>query len=480
MTADVNAALAASLRGRLIRPTDPDYDEARAVYNGMIDKRPALIARCVNVADVIRCVNFARDQNLLLAIRGGGHNGPGLGTCEGGLVIDLSMMKSVRVDQAHRTVRVEPGCTAGDVDHATHAFGLAVPFGIVASTGVAGLTLGGGTGYLTRKHGLTIDNLLEADVVLADGSLVTASATSHPDLFWALRGGGGNFGVVTSFLFQAHPVSDVFAGPIFWDAADAFTVMRAYRDFIGTAPEELGIFVGLKTVPPMDPFPKPHWGKRACAIIGAYNGTPAQGARAMEPLLSQLPAPLFNWMGPMPFPAINGLFDPFFPKGLQWYWKGDFVSSLPDEAIKQHIAQAGSPASDFCLMHLYPINGAVHRVAKDATAWPTRDAMFNMVIAAIDPDPKNADKLKTWGRAYWKAVHPFNQGGGYVNFLHDDEVEGRLEATYGDNYARLGAVKAKYDPKNLFRVNQNIKPAAADSASATKRAAGQVDVRPQA
>ena len=481
MTADVNAALAASLRGRLIRPTDPDYDEARAVYNGMIDKRPALIARCVNVADVIRCVNFARDQNLLLAIRGGGHNGPGLGTCEGGLVIDLSMMKSVRVDQAHRTVRVEPGCTAGDVDHATHAFGLAVPFGIVASTGVAGLTLGGGTGYLTRKHGLTIDNLLEADVVLADGSLVTASATSHPDLFWALRGGGGNFGVVTSFLFQAHPVSDVFAGPIFWDAADAFTVMRAYRDFIGTAPEELGIFVGLKTVPPMDPFPKPHWGKRACAIIGAYNGTPAQGARAMEPLLSQLPAPLFNWMGPMPFPAINGLFDPFFPKGLQWYWKGDFVSSLPDEAIKQHIAQAGSPASDFCLMHLYPINGAVHRVAKDATAWPTRDAMFNMVIAAIDPDPKNADKLKTWGRAYWKAVHPFNQGGGYVNFLHDDEVEGRLEATYGDNYARLGAVKAKYDPKNLFRVNQNIKPAAAaDSASTTKRAAGQVDARPQA
>ena len=480
MTADVNAALAASLRGRLIRPTDPDYDEARAVYNGMIDKRPALIARCVNVADVIRCVNFARDQNLLLAIRGGGHNGPGLGTCEGGLVIDLSMMKSVRVDQAHRTVRVEPGCTAGDVDHATHAFGLAVPFGIVASTGVAGLTLGGGTGYLTRKHGLTIDNLLEADVVLADGSLVTASATSHPDLFWALRGGGGNFGVVTSFLFQAHPVSDVFAGPIFWDAADAFTVMRAYRDFIGTAPEELGIFVGLKTVPPMDPFPKPHWGKRACAIIGAYNGTPAQGARAMEPLLSQLPAPLFNWMGPMPFPAINGLFDPFFPKGLQWYWKGDFVSSLPDEAIKQHIAQAGSPASDFCLMHLYPINGAVHRVAKDATAWPTRDAMFNMVIAAIDPDPKNADKLKTWRRAYWKAVHPFNQGGGYVNFLHDDEVEGRLEATYGDNYARLGAVKAKYDPKNLFRVNQNIKPTAADSASTTKRAAGQVDARPQA
>jgi len=478
---DATSALASSLRGRLILPTDADYDTARAVYNGMIDKRPALIARCANVADIIRCVNFARDENMLLAIRGGGHNGPGLGTCDGGLVIDLQKMKSVRVDPAQKTVRVEPGCTSGDVDHATHAFGLAVPSGIVASTGIAGLTLGGGTGYLTRKHGLTIDNLLEADVVLADGTMVTASATSNPDLFWALRGGGGNFGVVTSFLFQAHPVSEVFAGPIFWDAADALRVMRAFRDFIGTAPEELGIFVGLKTVPPMDPFPQPHWGKRACAIIGAFNGTAAQGTRAMEPLLSQLPPPLFNWMGPMPFPAINSLFDPFFPKGLQWYWKGDYVTSLPDEAIKIHIAQSGSPASDFCLMHLYPINGAVHRVAKDATAWQARDASFNMVIAAIDPDPKNAEKLKAWGRAYWKAVHPFNQGGAYVNFMMDDEVEGRLEATYGDNYARLAAIKAKYDPKNLFRVNQNIKPvAAAEARPAAPRPGAHTDVRPQA
>jgi len=481
MSTDATSTLASSLRGRLILPTDADYDTARAVYNGMIDKRPALIARCANVADVIRCVNFARDGNMLLAIRGGGHNGPGLGTCDGGLVIDLQMMKSVRVDPAQKTVRVEPGCTSGDVDHATHAFGLAVPSGIVASTGIAGLTLGGGTGYLTRKHGLTIDNLLEADVVLADGTMVTASATSHPDLFWALRGGGGNFGVVTSFLFQAHPVSEVFAGPIFWDAADALTVMRAYRDFIGTAPEELGIFVGLKTVPPLDPFPQPHWGKRACAIIGAFNGTAAQGARAMEPLLSQLPPPLFNWMGPMPFPAINSLFDPFFPKGLQWYWKGDYVTSLPDEAIKIHIAQSGSPASDFCLMHLYPINGAVHRVAKDATAWQARDASFNMVIAAIDPDPKNAEKLKAWGRAYWKAVHPFNQGGAYVNFMMDDEAEGRLEATYGENYARLAAIKAKYDPKNLFRVNQNIKPiAAAEARPAAPRPGAQGEARPQA
>src|SRR5688572_18901562 len=337
MTDTAVAAFAQTLRGRLIRPTDADYDSARALYNGMIDKRPALIARCANTADVMSAVNFARTEGLLLAIRGGGHNGPGLGSCNDGLVIDLSMLKSVRVDPDTRTVRVDAGCTSADVDHATHAFGLAVPFGIVGSTGVAGLTLGGGSGYLTRKRGLTIDNLLEADMVLADGTFVTVSETRHPDLFWAIRGGGGNFGVVTSFVFQAHHVRDVYAGPIFWDAKDAFQVMSEYRDFIGRAPEDLGIFVGLKTVPATDPFPKEHWGKRACAIIGAYNGSVELGTKAIEPLLSRLPAPLFNWMGPMPFPAMQGLFDPFFPKGLQWYWKGDFVGTLSDDAIRTHI-----------------------------------------------------------------------------------------------------------------------------------------------
>ena len=449
-----------NFRGQLIRPGDPQYDDARALYNGMIDKRPRLIARCVDVADVITAVNFGREQRMLIAIRGGGHNGPGLGSVNDGLVIDLSLMKSVRVDPSSRTVRVGPGCTSGDVDHATHAFGLAVPFGIVSTTGVAGLTLGGGTGYLTRKHGLTIDNLLEADVVLADGSFVTASKDQHQDLFWALRGGGGNFGVVTSFLFQAHPVSTVFAGPIFWDAAlHGKTVMRTYRDFLPTAPEDLGIFVGLKTVPPMDPFPREHWNKRACAIIGAFNGPVEEGERVMAPLLGALPQPLFNWMGAMPFPAMNGLFDPFFPKGLQWYWKGDFVKSLPDDAIDTHIAQAAAAPSPVSLMHLYPIDGAVHRVARNATAWSARDASFNMVIAGIDPDPGKADALKAWGRGYWKAVHPFNLEGGYVNFLMDDEASDRIQATYGENYDRLARVKAKYDPMNLFRVNQNIQPA---------------------
>jgi FAD/FMN-containing dehydrogenase len=461
MTDHAIATLERDLRGQLIRPTDSDYDTVRALYNGMIDKRPRLIARCVDVADVITSVNFAREEGLLLAIRGGGHNGPGLGSCDDGLVIDLSMMKSVRVDAESRTVRVEGGCTSGDVDHATHVFGLAVPFGIVSTTGVAGLTLGGGTGYLTRKYGLTIDNLLEADVVLANGQLVTASEKQHPDLFWALRGGGGNFGVVTSFLFRAHPVRAVYAGPVFWEATHARAVMSAYRDFLPQAPEELGLFVGLKTVPSMDPFPKECWGKRACAVIGSYSGPAADGERAMAPLLNAVPPPAFNWMGAMPFPAMQALFDPFFPKGLQWYWKGDFVKSLPDEAIDVHIAQAAQAPSALSLMHLYPIDGAVRRVARDATAWSARDATWSMVIAAIDADPRKAEDLKAWGRGYWKAVHPYNLGGAYINFMMDDEAADRLQATYGANFTRLARIKAEYDPKNLFRVNQNIEPALA-------------------
>jgi len=454
------ATFAPSFRGKLIQPGDDSYDEARKLYNGMIDRKPRLIARCVDAADVIAAVNFGREHGLLIAIRGGGHSGPGLGSCDDGLVIDLSEMKGVRVDPAKKTVRVEPGCTSGDVDHATHPFGLAVPFGIVSSTGVSGLTLGGGTGYLTRKYGLTIDNLLEADVVLADGSFVTASKDQNADLFWALRGGGGNFGVVTSFLFQGHPVSTVYAGPIFWEATHAQAVMRAYREFLPTAPEELGMFVGLKTVPPTDPFPRDYWSKRACALVSSYNGPAAEGEQIVGKLLKTLPAPIFNWMGAMPFPAMQGLFDPFFPTGLQWYWKGDFVKALTDEAIETHIAQAAKAPSDFCLMHLYPIEGAVRRVAKDATAWNARDATWSMVIAAVDPNPKQADALKTWGRGYWKAVHPFNLEGAYVNFMMDDEADGRVQATYGPNYAKLAAVKKKYDPKNLFRINQNIRPAA--------------------
>src|SRR6266436_7803178 len=294
MQATATETFIGKMRGPVIRPMDADYDAVRSLYNGMIDKSPEMIARCTDVADVVTAVNFAREHDLRVAIRGGGHNGPGLGSIDDGLMIDLSMMKGVRVDPTARTVRVGPGCTQGDVDHATHIYGLAVPAGIVSTTGIAGLTLGGGTGYLTRKHGLTIDNLLEVDMVLADGSFVTASERQHPDLFWAVRGGGGNFGVVTSFLFKAHPVRMVYAGPIFWEATHAKAVMRAYRDFLPTTPEELGAFVGLKTVPSMDPFPRDYWGRRACAIISSYNGPAEAGAKLMARLLESLPPPIFN------------------------------------------------------------------------------------------------------------------------------------------------------------------------------------------
>jgi FAD/FMN-containing dehydrogenase len=452
-------SLAENFRGDLISPNDKSYDDARALYNGMIDKRPRLIARCADTADVITAVNFGRDNGLLIAIRGGGHNGPGLASCDDGLVIDLSRLTGVRVDPASRTVRVEPGCTQGDVDHVAHAFGLAVPAGIVSTTGVAGLTLGGGTGYLSRAHGLTIDNLLEADVVLADGRFVTAKEDENADLYWALRGGGGNFGVVTSFLYCAHPVSEVYAGPIFWDIEHASDIMKFYRDFLAQAPEKLCPFLGLKTVPSTAPFPEEIWGRRICALISCYNGPEEEGEEVMRPVRETLPEPILDWMSQMPFTTLQALFDGLLPKGLQWYWKGDYVGELTDEAIDMHIKHASQSPSELSLMHLYPIDGAVHRMKKDDTAWSCRDATWSMVIAGIDDDPGTAEALKKWGRAYWEAIHPFNLDGAYVNFMMDDEIDGRVQATYGENYERLAAVKKKYDPDNLFRVNQNIKPA---------------------
>jgi FAD/FMN-containing dehydrogenase len=447
------------LRGRLVDRADPAYDEARRVYNAMIDRHPLAVARCADAADVAAAVMWAREHDVRVAVRGGGHNGPGLGTVDDGLVIDLSALRGIHVDPVARTVWVGGGCTTGDVDHATHAFGLAVPFGLVSTTGVGGLTLGGGTGYLTREHGLTIDNLLEAEVVLADGRIVTAGPQAHADLFWALRGGGGNFGVVVSFLFRAHPVSQVFGGPVFWDIEDARTVMRTYRDFLPGSPEALTSFVGLKTVPVVDPFPAEHQGKQACAVISCYSGPPEEGAAAMARLLDRLPEPLFNWMGEMPFPAMQTLLDPLVPAGLQWYWRGDFVRELPDEAIDAHVGAARLlPEGTVSMMHLYPIDGAVHRVGPHDTAWNTRDATWSMVIAGVVDDAGRAGEITDWVRSYWDAVHPFSDAGGYVNFMMADEAPDRLRATYGDNFDRLAAVKATYDPANFFRVNQNIAP----------------------
>ena len=452
------ADLKGRLRGAVIGRSDPDFDQARALYNGMIDKRPLAIARCFDTADVIAAVEHARDNHLALAIRGGGHNGPGLGSVNDGLVLDLSAMRGVRVDPVARTARVGAGCTQGDVDHATHAFGLAVPAGIISTTGIAGLTLSGGHGYLSRKYGLTIDNLLEADVVLADGSFVTASKEQNADLLWALRGGGGNFGVVTSFLFQLHPVSNVFAGPIAWDQKHARTIMQHYREFLPQAPEDLGAFLGLKTVLSSAPFPEELWGKRICLLMACYNGSEEEGIAALKPLLQELPEPWFNWMGTMPYPAVQSMFDGLYPKGMQWYWRGDFVKNLPDTAIDAHLAQAERAPSELSLMHLYPIDGAVHRVGKGDTAWNCRDATWSMVIAGIDPSAQNAEVVTKWTKDYWEAVHPFDLQGAYPNFMMDDEGDARLQATYCDNYARLSAIKRKYDPSNFFQVNQNIRP----------------------
>jgi len=445
-----------SVRGELIGPNDEGYESARQVYNAMIDKRPRLIVRCSNVADVIAAVNFAGENGLLLAIRGAGHNGAGFGVCDGGLVIDLSRMKGVRVDPVSRTVRVEGGARWGDVDHATHAFGLAVPSGIISTTGVGGLTLGGGHGYLARKYGLTVDNLVEADVVLADGRLVTANDETNEDLFWAIRGGGGNFGVVTSFLFRAHPVKTVYAGPVLWSVDRSAEAMRWYRDFISMAPEDLYGFFAFLNVPPGPPFPEHLHTKTMCGVVWCYTGPLEKADQVFRPILNFGP-PDFAHVGPMPFPALQRVFDAIMPPGLQWYWKGDFVRELSDAAIAEHLKHGLALPTLLSTMHLYPVDGAVSRVGKNDTAFSHRNSRWSMVIAGIDPDPANNERITTWAKDYWSALHPYSAGGAYVNFMME-EGQDRVKATYGDNYERLVAGKSKWDPVNLFRVNQNIKP----------------------
>lgn len=448
------------LRGDLIRPSDENYDALRKLYNGMSDKHPALIARCADVADVITGVNFARENEVLLAICGGGHNGAGLGMCDEGLVLDLSGMKGIRIDPTKRTVRVESGCLWKDVDHATHVFGLAVPSGIISTTGVAGLTLGGGHGYLTRKYGLTIDNLLSADVVLADGGFAVADAQENEDLFWAIRGGGGNFGVVTSFLFRAHPVSSVYAGPMLWTMDRAEEVMRWYREFILQAPEDLYGFFAFLKVPPAPPFPQHLHLRTMCGIVWCYLGLMENAETIFAPIREFSP-PAFEYIGIMPFPALQSMFDALYPPGLQWYWKGDFINELSDEAIALHVEHALWLPTLHSTTHLYPIDGAASRVGSEETAFRYRNAKWSSVIAGVDPDPANADQITKWAKDYWSVLHPYSAGGAYVNFMMEEGQE-RVQATYGENYARLAEIKRKYDPDNLFRVNQNIQPAQAD------------------
>jgi FAD/FMN-containing dehydrogenase len=446
----------ATIRGSLIEPGDPGYDNARKVYNAMINKRPSLIVRCADVADVIQSVNFARENKLLLSVRSGGHHAAGLGICDDGLVIDLSLMKYTLVDPKAKTVVAGAGCTWGDIDHATHVFGMATPSGIISTTGVGGLTLGGGIGHLTRRCGLTIDNLLSVDIVLADGTFVTANADQNQELFWAVRGGGGNFGVVTSFKFRLHDVNMVYAGPILYDISETKEVMKWYQKFIKEAPDELNGFFAFIIVPPGPPFPEQFHMKKMCGVVWAYSG-PMEKAEEVFKHIRAFKKPAIDLAGPLPQPALQGMFDALYPTGLQWYWRSDFVNELGDEAIDKHIQFGKTMPTLWSSMHLYPVNGAAGRVKKKDTPWNYRDANWAMVIIGVDPDPANKELVSAWSKQYWDALHPYSAGGVYLNFI-SDEGESRVKASYGDNYERLVAAKNKYDPNNLFRVNQNIRP----------------------
>ena len=454
---ELSKELGARLRGSVVTPSDSQYDEARALYNAMIDKRPALIARCVDTADVVSAVDFGRQQGLDIAVRGGGHNGAGLASVDDGLVIDLSSMRGVHVDPAERLARVLGGALVADVDHATHVFGLAAPFGIISTTGVAGLTLGGGLGYLTRGLGLSIDNLVEAQVVLADGTIVTASDDENDDLLWALRGGGGNFGVVTAFTFRLSPVSTIVGGPTLWPVERATEIMSWYRDFLPEAPDELSGFFAFHTIPPAPPFPEHLHFQKMCGVVWCYTGSEDEAGELFEPVRDLDPS--LDGIMTMPFPALNSAFDGLYPPGDQWYWRSDFVAEIPDEAVAVHAEFGRSLPNLKSTMHLYPVDGAAAKVPKDATAWSYRDARWVQVTVGVDPDPAAIGPAKEWALAYWDALHPHSMGGGYVNMLMDDEGQERVRTTYRDNYDRLVEIKAKYDPHNLFHVNQNVRPA---------------------
>jgi FAD/FMN-containing dehydrogenase len=437
----------AGLRGQVILPGDADYDNARKVWNGMIDRRPALIARCDGVGDVSKAIRFARDQHLLLAVRGGGHNVAGAGTCDGGLVIDLSPMKAVRVDSERRTARVEAGATWKEFDEETQKYGLATTGGLISSTGVAGFTLGGGIGWLVRKHGLACDNLLSAEVVTADGQLVRASAGEHQDLYWGLRGGGGNFGVVTAFEFALHPVATVVGGMVAHPLPRAREALQFYRHFIATASDELTTIVIFATTPE---------GHQIIGIAACYAGSVEQGEEVIRPL-KEFGPPVMDMMGPLPYTALQQASDPTAPAGLQNYWKAAFLQELSDEAIDVMIGYATNATSPLSMIHIHQLGGAMNRVAADATAFGHRDNGFVVNIIGTWPTPADNDKHVDWVQGLFAALQPYAHGA-YINFLGDEGQE-RVRSAYGPNYERLVALKNKYDPANLFRLNQNVPPA---------------------
>jgi len=448
--------LRARVAGVVITPGDAGYDEARRVYNAMIDRRPAVIVRCASAADVAAAVDFARENGLALAVRGGGHSVPGFGTVDDGVVADLSGMRAVTVDPAKRIARAEGGATWGDFNDATAAFGLATTGGIVSTTGVAGLTLGGGIGYLARGFGLSLDNLVAAEIVTADGKMVTANEDEHADLFWAIRGGGGNFGVATALEFRLHPVKEIYGGPMFFAMKDAEAVLRYYREFIAEAPEQFGGFPAFQIAPPLPFIPEDRHGETFLAFIACWAGPVDEGEQILRPL-HDVAEVVAEHVGPMPYPALNSAFDALVPAGLQHYWKANFVRELTDEAIAAHLVHGPKVPAVSSTVHIYPINGACHRVAPDATAFAYRDATFAPVIAGMWPDPAQNDANIKWVRDYYAATAPLSEEGGYINFMAGDDQD-RVKANYRGNYPRLVDVKRRYDADNLFRVNQNIKP----------------------
>ncbi|PXY29122.1 oxidoreductase [Prauserella sp. PE36] len=456
MAAPTIATLHDRVRGPVITADDEGYDEARRVHNAMIDRRPRAIVRAANVGDVMAAVDFARENSLDLSVRGGGHSVPGFGTCDDGVVLDLSGMHSVWVDPATRTARAEGGATWGDLNAATNAFGLATTGGIISTTGVGGLTLGGGIGYLDRGFGLSCDNLLSAGVVTADGTFRVANADENADLYWALRGGSGNFGVVVSFEFRLHPVADIYGGPMFFELDAAGDLLRTYREYISTAPEQLGGFPAFQIAPPLPFIPEERHGEPFAAFVACWTGPMDEAERALAPIRDVAPI-VAEHVGPMPYPALNSAFDALVPPGLQHYWKANFVTELTDEAIAAHLEHGPKVPVVNSTMHIYPINGACHRVASDETAFAYRDANFATVIAGMWPDPADNEANIRWVRDYYEATAPHSEDGGYINFMADDDQD-RIRANYRGNYDRLVSVKRRYDPDNLFHLNQNIRP----------------------
>jgi FAD/FMN-containing dehydrogenase len=452
------AELRDSARGEVIEPGDQAYDEARSIWNGAHDRRPALIVRCTGQADVVRAVEFARAHDLLVAVRGGSHSLPGFSTCDGGIVIDLSPMQGVRVDPAARTARAQGGVTWGAFDHETQAFGLAVTGGLISTTGLSGFTLGGGIGWLVRKHGLTCDNLISADVVTADARCVRASAEENSELLWGLRGGGGNFGIATSLEYRVHPVGPiVIGGPVFYPGDMAGDVLRWYREFTRDVPDELTVFVLLATAPPAPFLPEQWHGKRIVGIAACYAGPQADGEHAVVPI-KQLGEPIADLLGPVPYAALQSMMDPLYGPGSPWYMKAGYVRELDDHAIEttvRHFEEISSPKSE---IHFHHLGGAVPRISDDASAYGERHAPFVLNLLASSHEAEGFDRHIEWARRFYADIEPSLTGGAYINFL-SAEGEERVQAAYGpEKFARLRSLKDEWDPTNLFRLNQNIPP----------------------